>query len=260
MADIHPSSVVHPGACLADHVKVGPFCVIGDHVVLGEGCILHSNVTIDGPSTFGKDNEFYPGCVIGTQSQDLKYSGEPTFLEVGDRNVFRENSNINRGTKPGTKTVVGNDNHFLVAAHVGHDCVIGDNVILSGYAAVAGHVNIGNYAIVSGCSAVHQFVRIGEHSLVGGVARVTQDIPPYTVAEGHPAVVRGINVIGLDRRGFAQEDIRALKQGYKKLFLHKGTKIDDAIAELQNDPKYGSNLHLNRLIEFLKTSERGFVH
>lgn len=260
MADIHPTAVVHPGAHLADHVKVGPFCVIGDHVVLGEGCVLHSNVTIEGPSSFGENNEFFPGCVIGTKSQDLKYSCEPTFLEVGNNNVFRENSNINRGTMPGTKTVVGNNNNFLVAAHVGHDCVVGDHVIISGYAAVAGHVQIGDYAIISGCSAIHQFVRIGEHSIIGGVSRVTQDIPPYTVSEGHPAVVRGINVIGLDRRGFGQDDIRALKQAYKKMFLHKGTKIDDAIEELQADPKHGGNPYLKRLIEFLKTSERGFAH
>lgn len=260
MADIHPTSVVHPGARLADHVKVGPFCVIGDHVSLGEGCILHSNVVIEGPSTFGKNNEFFPGCIIGTRSQDLKYSGEPTFLEVGDGNVFRENSNVNRGTVPGSKTVIGNNNNFLVAAHLGHDCLVGDHVILSGYAAVAGHVQIGDYAIVSGCSAVHQFVRVGEHSMIAGVARVTQDVPPFTISDGHPSVVRGINVIGLGRRGFSEEDIRALKQCYKKIFLHKGTKLDDAFAELKADPKYGSNPCLKRMIEFLETSERGFGH
>ena len=260
MADIHPTSVIHPGAQLAEHVRIGPFCVIGDKVTLGEGCVLHSNVVVDGPSSFGKNNEFFPGCVIGTKSQDLKYSGEPTFLEVGDGNVFRENSNINRGTDPGSVTKIGNNNHFLVASHLGHDCIVGNNVILSGYAAVAGHVQIGDYAIVSGAAAVHQFVRIGEHSLIGGVARVVQDIPPYTISEGHPAIVRAINVVGLTRRGFFEEDIRALKQCYKKLFLHKGTNINEAIVELQDDPKYGKNACLNRMIEFLKTSERGFAH
>lgn len=260
MADIHPSSIVHPGAELASDVKVGPFCVIGDKVRLGVGCILHSNVVLDGPSTFGKGNEFSPGCVIGTKTQDLKYTGEPTFLEVGDYNVFRENTNVNRGTAVGGKTIIGSHNLFLISAHIGHDCVLSDHIILSGFAVLAGHVTVGDYAIVSGCSAVHQFVRIGEHSMTGGVARVVQDVPPYMISEGHPAAVRSINVIGLRRRGFSEEDIKALKQCYKKIFLHKGTSLHLAIETLEADEQYCNNSCLKKLITFLQTSERGFGH
>lgn len=260
MAEIHPSAVVHPGAELADDVYVGPFCVIGNKVKLGKGCVLHSNVTIDGPSTFGECNEFYPHCYIGGRSQDLKYKGEPTYLEVGHHNVFREYSSVNRATDPGEKTVVGNYNNMLVAAHMGHDCRMGDHVILSGYAAIAGHVVIGDYAIVSGGTVVHQFVRIGEHSLIGGGNRVVKDIPPYMISEGHPCVVRSVNTIGLQRRGFSEEDIRALKQAYKKFFLHKGTVFSDAVEELLNDERFGTNPYVVNLVKFLQTSERGFGH
>lgn len=260
MADIHPSAVIHPTAKLADDVQIGPFCVVGPNVTLGPGCILHSHVVLEGPSTFGKGNIFYPFAVIGLRSQDLKYSGEPTWLVVGDNNTFRENCNINRATSPGDKTVIGSNNLFLINSHIGHDCIVGDHVILSGFAAAAGHVQIGDYAILSGCAAIHQFVRIGEHSLVGGVARVPQDVPPFTIVEGHPAAVRAINTIGLTRRGFAEDDIKALKQCYKKIFLKGSAHLSEAIATLKADPKYGTNPCLLRMVQFLETSERGFCH
>lgn len=260
MAEIHPSAVVHPTAQLADDVQIGPFCVVGPHVQLGPGCILHSHVVLEGPSVFGSNNEFYPFAIVGLKSQDLKYRGEPTFLEVGDCNVFRENSTINRSTLPEGKTIIGSHNHFLVNSHVGHDCVIGNHVILSGFAGVAGHVQVGDYAILSGFAAIHQFVRIGEHSMTGGVARVTQDVPPFTIVEGHPGIVRGINTVGLKRRGFSEEDLRALKQCYKKLFLSHSVNFGEAIELLENDARYGNNACLLRMIEFLKTSERGFCH
>jgi UDP-N-acetylglucosamine acyltransferase len=260
MAEIHPSAIVHPKAELAEDVQVGPFCVIGAGVQLGKGCILHNHVTLDGPSTFGEYNEFFPYCFLGGKSQDLKYKGEPTYLEVGHHNVFREYSTVNRATSPGDKTIVGNYNHMLVSSHMGHDCKMGDNVIMSGYAGVAGHVEIGDYAIVSGAAIVHQFVRIGEHSRVGGGARVSQDVPPYMITEGHPAIVRAINTIGLQRRGFAEEDIRALKLCYRKLFLHKDTIISEAIETLLADEQYGKNPCLLKLIDFLQTSKRGFGH
>ncbi len=260
MAEIHPTAIIDPTAELADDVKVGPYCVIGKHVKLGAGCILHSHVVLDGPSTFGKGNEFFPFSVIGLKSQDLKYKCEPTFLEVGDYNVFRENSNINRSTTPDTKTVIGSHNSFLINSHCGHECVVGDHCIFSGYAGVAGHCEIGDYAIISGFAALHQFVRVGEHSMIGGCARIVQDVPPFTIAEGSPAAVRGVNLIGMSRRGFSEEDCRAMKQCYKKLFLKKGCNIDDGLNELLADEKYGSNPSLLRMVEFIKTSERGFIH
>lgn len=260
MAEIHPSSVIHPGAELADDVTIGPFCIIGDKVRLGPGCVLHGHVVLNGPSTFGANNEFFAGAAIGGKTQDLKYQGEPTFLEAGDNNVFRENTVIHRGTLPGTKTIIGNNNLFLNTCHLAHDCIVHNHVILSGFAGVAGHVEIGDYAIVGGFAAIHQFVRIGEHAMIGGVARIVQDVPPYTICEGHPAVVRGANVIGLKRRGFSDEDIAAIKFAYKKLFLHKNVIISQAIDELHRDERFGQNACIRRLTDFLVTSERGFLH
>lgn len=257
MPDIHPSSIVHPEAKLAPDVVVGPFCSVGKDVTLGAGCVLQSHVVVEGPSTFGERNTFFPFSVIGLKSQDLKYTGEPTFLEVGSDNVFRENSTINRGTMPGCKTIIGSHNHFLVSSHVGHDCIVGDHVILSGFAGAAGHVQIGDYAILSGFAAIHQFVRIGCHSIIAGVARVVKDVPPYMIAEGHPAHTRAVNQVGLSRRGFSEEDMHALRNAYKKLFLKKGTNVQDAINELLSDESTANNKHVRYLIDFINTSERG---
>ncbi len=259
MAEIHPTAVVHPTAELAEDVKIGPFCVVGEHVKLGPGCVLHSHVVIDGPSTFGKNNEFYPFSVIGLRSQDLKYQGEPTYLEVGDNNVFRENATINRATDAGNATRIGNNNLFLVSCHAGHDCQIGNNVIFSGFATAAGHVTVGDYAILAGCCAVHQFVVIGEHAMVGACARVSQDVLPYTIVEGHPAATRAVNAIGMQRRGFTDEDIKAVRMCYKKLFVNKTLKVHEAIEELRACA-YAENPSLKRIIEAAETSERGFCH
>lgn len=260
MAEIHPTAIVDPTAELADDVKIGPYCVVGPHVRLGAGCVLHSHVVLGGPSVFGKGNEFYPFAVIGLRSQDLKYKGEPTFLEVGDFNVFRENCNINRSTTPETKTVIGNYNHFLINSHCGHECVVGDHVILSGFAGVAGHCHIDDWAIISGFAALHQFVHIGAHAMVGGCARVPQDVPPYVIAEGFPAVVRAINRVGLTRRGFAEEDIKALKFAYRKIFLDKNNDKEAAMDLVLADETYGKNPHILHLVNFLRSSERGFIH
>lgn len=260
MAEIHPTAIVDPTAELADDVKIGPYCVVGPHVTLGAGCVLHSHVVLGGPSVFGRGNEFFPFSVIGLKSQDLKYKGEPTFLEVGDFNVFRENANINRSTSPETKTIIGSHNHFLINCHCGHECVVGNHCILSGYAGVAGHCHIGDWAIVSGFAALHQFVRVGEHSMVGGCARVSQDVPPYMIIEGSPAIVRAVNSIGMQRRGLAEEDVRAIKFAYRKLFLNKGVNAQEAIQAIVTDEKYGQNAHVQKLIRFLETSERGYTH
>ena len=259
MAQIHPTAIIDPTAELADDVIVGPYCVVGPHVKLGEGCVLHNHVVLGGPSTFGKGNEFFPFSVIGLKTQDLKYKGEPTYLEVGDYNVFRENCNINRSTTPETKTVIGSHNLFLINSHCGHECQVGSHCIFSGYAGVAGHCVIGDWAIIAGCAALHQFVRVGDHAMVGGCARIVQDVAPYMIAEGNPAQLRTINAVGLQRRGFADEDIRALKFAYRKLFLDKKAIVTDNIPSVLEDEKYGSNPHVLRLIEFLRTSERGFL-
>lgn len=259
MPEIHPTAVVHPTAELADDVKIGPFCVVGAKVKLGAGCVLHSHVVIDGPSSFGSGNEFFPFSVIGLKSQDLKYQGEPTYLQVGDNNVFRENATINRGTDIGGTTRIGNNNLFLVSCHAGHDCQIGNHVIFSGFATAAGHVTVGDYAILSGCCAVHQFVRIGEHSLVGAMARVAQDVLPFCIVEGHPALTRAINSIGMQRRGFSEEDVRAVRMCYKKIFVNKTLSVQEAMDALRHS-EYAANPCLERIVDFVETSERGFCH
>ena len=259
MAQIHPTAIIDPTAELADDVIVGPYCVVGPHVKLGEGCVLHNHVVLGGPSTFGKGNEFFPFCAIGLKTQDLKYAGEPTVLEVGDYNVFRENCNINRSTTPETKTIIGSHNLFLINSHCGHECQVGNHCIFSGYAAAAGHCTIGDWVIVGGCAGLHQFTRVGDHAMIGGCARITQDVAPYMIAEGNPAQLRTINSVGLQRRGFADIDIRALKFAYRKLFLDKKSVVTDSIPAVLEDEKYGSNPHVLRLIEFLRTSERGFL-
>ena len=259
MPEIHPTAVVHPAAEIADDVKIGPFCVVGEHVKLGPGCVLHSHVVIDGPSSFGSGNEFFPFSVIGLKSQDLKYKGEPTYLEEGDNNVFRENATINRPTDIGGATRIGNNNLFLVSCHAGHDCQIGNHVIFSGFATAAGHVTVGDYAILAGCCAVHQFVSIGEHAMVGAMARVSQDVLPYTIVEGHPAVTRSVNSIGMQRRGFSEEDLKAVRMCYKKLFVNKKLTVHEALEELRHSG-YAENACLRRIIQFVETSERGFCH
>lgn len=260
MAEIHPTAIVDPTAELAEDVKIGPYCVVGPHVTLGKGCVLHSHVVLGGPSTFGEGNEFFPFSVIGLKSQDLKYKGEPTFLEVGDYNVFRENANINRSTSPETKTIIGSHNHFLINSHCGHECVVGNHCILSGYAGVAGHCHIGDWAIISGFAALHQFVRVGEYAMVGGCARVSQDVPPYMIIEGSPAAVRAVNSIGLQRRGVPEEDVRAIKFAYRKFFLNKGVNAQEAREVVLADEKYGRNAYVQRLLRFLDESERGYTH
>ena len=200
------------------------------------------------------------GSTLLLAAKSLLLHLKPTFLEVGDNNVFRENCNINRSTFPETKTIIGSNNLFLINSHCGHECVVGNNCIVSGYSGIAGHCVLGDWAIVGGCTAVHQFVRIGEHAMVGGGSRIAQDVPPFTIVEGNPAIVRSINMIGMQRRGFTEEDVRAMKLAYKKLFLKKGCNIQEGIEAILADEKYGDNPNVKKLIDFINSSERGFIH
>lgn len=253
---IHPTAIVSPLAKLGARVRIGPYCVVGAHVELDDDCVLHSHVVVEGPSRFGKSNEFFPFSAIGGKTQDLKYQGEPTYLEVGDRNVFREYCSIHRGTHEATPTRIGSFNLFLAGSHVAHDCQLGDHIILSGSAGLAGHVIVEDHAIISGFSAAHQFCRIGCHSIIGGLAKVVQDVPPYTIVDGNPAGIRGLNIIGLQRRGFPEEDIKALKSAYKKLFLKKDINLSQAISSLKASHE-ADTPHVAHLIRFIESSDRG---
>lgn len=254
---IHPTAIISPGATLGSESEIGPYCVIEDGVHLGDRCKLHSHVVIHGHTEIGDDNEFFPFAAIGLKSQDLKYAGEPTSLIVGDRNVFRENTTVHRGTTADTPTRVGSDNLFLAYSHIAHDCQVGDHVILSNNGTLAGHVRVDNHAIISGLTAVHQFCRVGAHSITGGISKIVQDIPPFTIVDGNPASVRGINQIGLQRRGFSDQDLRALRTAYKRLFLKKDINLAEAVARL--DPALSQNARVSELLEFMQSSERGIT-
>lgn len=255
MSTIHPTAIISPRAELGSGVEVGPYCVIGDGVVLGDGCVLHNHVTIHGPSHIGARNTFYPSACIGQQTQDLKYKGEPTFLETGDDNVFREFCTVNRGTLPGSKTIIGSHNHFLAYAHIAHDCVVGSHCIFSNNGTLAGHVVVDDHVILGGLTAVHQFCRIGAYAITGGCSKIVQDVPPYMIADGNPAAIRGVNLVGLQRAAFPEDDVRALKEAYKALFLRKQntTAALDALAQ----GEHGSNPRIIKLVEFIRSSQRG---
>ncbi len=254
---IHPTAIVSPNAKIGANTEIGPYCVIEANVTLGDRCKLHSHVVIHGNSDIGEGNEFFPFAAIGIKSQDLKYSGEPTALIIGDRNVFRENTTVHRGTEENTPTRIGSDNLCLSYSHIAHDCQVGNKVILSNNGTLAGHVQVADYAIISGLTAVHQFCKVGAHSITGGISKIVQDIPPFTIVDGNPSTVRGINQIGLQRCGFSDEDIRALRTAYKKLFLKKGTNLAEAIKTL--DPLVSKNEKVCELLTFITNSKRGVI-
>lgn len=215
---IHPTAIIDPSAKIGADVTVGPYCIIGPDVELGDGCWLQHHVTIMGPSKIGKNNRFYAYGSIGQQSQDLKYTAEPTWLEVGDNNTFREFCSVHRATSPGDRTLIGSHNNFLSYVHIAHDCVVGSHVIFSNNGTLAGHVVVGDHVILGGLSAVHQFCRIGTRSIIGGCSKVVQDVTPYSTADGNPARTRGLNLVGLQRAGFSRDQIRAIRQAYKQVY------------------------------------------
>ena len=255
---IHPTAIIDSSAEIAEGVTIGPYSVIGANVSIGKGCSLKSHVVIEGYTKIGENNTFFPFSAIGQVTQDLKYDGEPTALEIGDHNTFRENTTIHRGTSEETPTRIGSHNLFLAYSHVAHDCIVGNHCILSNNGTLAGHVVMEDYGIVSGLSAVHQFCRIGEHSLVGGCAKIVQDIPPYMIVDGNPATVRGINLIGLQRRGFSEESRQNLKKAYKKILLNKKNNLAEAIESFE-DSEVAQDPCVKRLIEFIRDSERGVI-
>ncbi len=255
MSDIHSTAVVSPAAELGTGVRVGPYCIIGPGVLLGDGCVLHSHVVINGPSRIGAGNTFFSFSCIGQQSQDLKYSAEPTFLEIGEHNSFREFCTVNRGTSPGASTSIGSHGNFLAYSHIAHDCAVGSHVIFSNNGTLAGHVTVEDHVILGGFTAVHQFCRLGRHAITGGCSKIVQDVPPYMIVDGNPAATRGVNLTGLQRAGFAEADTRALKEAWKALFMKTGN-ISTAADAFRSTP-HGANPHALHLLDFIKESHRG---
>lgn len=253
---IHHTAIISPTARLPQEIEIGPFCVIGSDVTLGEGCVLTNHVNLQGPSTFGKKNLFHPFCSIGGKTQDLKYSGEPTLLEVGDHNEFREFASVNRGTGPGEKTVIGSHNFFLTYSHIAHNCVVGNHCIFSNNGTLAGHVIVEDHAIISGLAAVHQFCRIGQHSLIGGCSKIVKDVPPFFIADGNPAEVTAVNLVGLQRRNFSEDAISTIRKAYK-CFYDSTLNTSQAIQALEQE--FPDSTHVKTLIDFVKNSQRGVI-
>ncbi|WP_304170243.1 acyl-ACP--UDP-N-acetylglucosamine O-acyltransferase [Phenylobacterium aquaticum] len=231
--DVHPTSIVAPGAEIADGVSIGPFCTIGPNVRLGERTRLVSHIVVDGHTELGADNVVWPFAMLGGPPQHTAYKGEATRLKIGDRNVIREHATMNIGTvNGGGETLVGSDGLYMIESHVGHDCKVGNHCILTKQATLGGHCDLGDYVIVGGLAAVHQFTRVGRHAMIGGLAAVVKDVIPYGSVWGNHAHLEGLNLVGLKRRGFSRETINTMRAAYRMLFADEGTfqeRLDDTV-------------------------------
>jgi len=253
--NIHPTALVDAGARLGENVVVGPYAVIGAGVEIGAGTHIGAHAVIEGPTMIGRDNRIFPFVSLGAAPQDKKYGGEPTRLEIGDRNTIREFCTFNRGTaQDAGVTRVGDDNWIMAYVHLAHDCQVGDHTIFANNAQLAGHVHVGDWAILGGFTVVHQFVRLGAHCITGMGTILLQDVPPYVTANGNPAAPHGINSEGLRRRGFAAESIAAIKRAYKTLY-RSGLKLDEAVAAIAAEQRE----ELASLTDFLAAPGRGII-
>lgn len=256
-ANIHPTAIVHENAIIGKDVEIGPYSIIGDRVEIGDNCWIAPHVVIKGPTKMGKGNKIYQFASIGEDCQDLKYNGEETFLEIGDHNVFRESCTVHRGTAQDNSTTrIGNNNLLMAYVHVAHDCVLGDNIILSNNATLAGHTKLANNVIIGGLSALHQFTRVGEFAMIGGCSAVNKDIPPYFMATGNYVEAQGINSVGLKRRGFDSKAIMEIKRAYK-ILCREGNTLEQ--AKLKISEKLEGCPELQVLYDFICEESRGIV-
>lgn len=250
MAQIHPTAIVEAGARLADTVEIGPYCHVGGEVVLADGVKLHSHVVVAGRTTVGAKTRIFPFASIGHEPQDLKYSGEPSRLVIGSDNIIREHVTMNPGTTGGGMvTRVGDRCLFMVGAHVAHDCQVGSNVVMANNATLAGHVVLADYAILGGLSAVHQFVRIGQYAMIGGMSGVERDVIPYGSVMGDRARLSGVNIIGMQRRGFSREEIQTLRNAFQQLFADTGT-LSERVAHIAE--RFGDVRPVRDIIDFIR--------
>ncbi len=253
---ISPLAVVSPKAIIGQGVEIGPFAVIEEETTIGDNCVIHPHAMIRNGSTIGKECEIHPHAVIGGIPQDLKYEGEKTQLLIGDRTVIRECVTVNRGTSSKLCTTIGNDCLLMAYAHIAHDCILKNNIIIGNSSQIAGEVEIDDHAILSGGTLVHQFVRISKHVMIQGGSRVTKDIPPYTLVGREPLVYCGINIVGLRRRGFSNDQVYLINDIYRTLF-QRGLNNSEALDVIQAEcaPSYERDL----ILDFIKSSNRGIV-
>lgn len=254
---IHPTAVISESATIGENVTIGPFCVVDDNVTIGDGCILKSHVVVRGTTRIGKNNKFFQFSSIGEDCQDKKYAGEPTELIIGDDNEFREGVTVHRGTvQDEGVTIIGSRGLFMVNAHIAHDCVLGDDIIVANNCAIAGHVHIDDFVIVGGAVGIHQFCKIGAHAFLGAGGIILRDVPPFVMVSGHKNIPQGINSEGLKRRGFEKDEVLAIKRAYKVIY-RAGNTIEEAIDALEA-PANGHE-GVARMVEFLRHAERGII-
>ena len=254
---IHPTAIVHPEAYLGTDVTVGPYAIIEERVHIGDGTIIDAGAQIKRFTTLGAKNHVHSMACVGGEPQDLKFGGEESTLVIGDRNRIREFSTIHRGTEGGGGvTRVGSDNLMMAYSHIAHDCVVGDNNVLANAATLAGHVIVGSEVVVGGLSAVHQFVNIGDFAFIGGKTGVAQDVPPFMLAVGERATLRGLNLIGLRRHGFSSEEISALKSAYK-LIWRSNQERNEVMQQVETE--LGHFQQVMKLLDFIRGSKRGTI-
>ena len=256
MSGIHPSAVIENGAQIADGCVIGPFCHVGANVCIGEKTVLHSHVVLDGHMKIGRENEIYSFACLGKKTQDLKYKGEVSYVEIGDRNVIREYVTINAATAAGEATKLGSDCLIQSYCHIAHDCILGDHVIMSSGAMIAGHVIAEDYAIISGYCGVVQFVRIGKHSFLSGYSKLAQDLLPYSIGDGAPAEIRTVNKVGMQRRDFSDKSIRNVHKAIKRI-ISFGLTIEEASEELLEE--FPDCPEVLEIFEFCKHTKQGLA-
>jgi len=252
---IHPEAFIEEGAYLGENVTVDRGAIIRESVSIGDNSYVGPYVVMEGHTSVGKNCRIFSHAVIGSIPQDLKYKGVTSFVKIGDDNIIREFVTINPGTEEGSSTVIGNHNLIMAYSHIAHDCIVGDHCVLANGAMLAGYVEICDYVVIGGLVAIHQFTRVGSHAIIGGCSKIVQDPPPFSICDGHPAVVRGVNLVGLKRRGFNTETIQVLRRAFKIMFF-SSLPLHSAIERLKNEGIF-SIKEVQYLLEFVKNSQRG---
>lgn len=256
-SNIHPTAIIEPGAQLGADVTIGAYAYVGPKVILGDGCVLHHHANVEGRTQLGSQCELFPFTCIGTKTHDLKYTGGEPGLRIGHRNVFREYVSVHGATKADEYTILGDDNVLLAYAHIAHDCIVGNHLVMSAQSALAGHVIVDDHVNIGWGSGVHQFCRVGSHAMLGAMSKIVQDVPPYLIIDGNPGIARSINKIGLERHGFSIAQLEAIKHAFR-IFYRSGLNRTQAFERLHAHPLV-TTPEFENFLNFVEKSERGVV-